>query len=159
MSDKPSSVMAEVLRPSPAQVACENISRDLETYVRKMGLGTPIDSTEGGQMQRMLWRAIKTTLREDGPVFAAVWSSLLKIVSENRGEKQCFNEAAVFRFADSAPIPPDELQIFQRVLHLILNTCDPGTRLLKVRHIDLNLVVKGLPGAHGDKIKAFYTDY
>lgn len=157
------SVMAQALRPSADQVARENVARDLETYVKAMAPGKPIDSQSGGEMQRLLWRCIKTCLRYDGPIFTVCWSMVLETVAANLklpdGRPGAFGGANPFRFPESTPLSPEELMTFQRIIHLMRETAVPSTRLLKVRHIDLNLVVRGLPDASGDKLKAFYTDY
>ena len=157
------SVMAQSLRPSELQIAKENIARDLDTYVRAMTPGVPIDSRQGGEMQRLLWRCIKNCTRYEGPVFAACWSLLLETVAAHRktadGRPGVFGGANPFRFPETTPLSPEERSSLHRIVLLLTMTCEPSTRLLKIRHIDLPAAVSGLDGVAAERIKAYYTDY
>lgn len=156
MSQTETNVMAAALRPSADQVILQTISENLETYVTTMKPATPVDSAKGGEMQRLLHRTIRQCTKLTGSSFALCWTHFLKVVHENR--QGCFAERYVYRYMDSVPLSQVELRSFQRMLHLALATCNPATRMLAVRQIDLGLVVVDLP-AGGDLIKAYYTDY
>lgn len=150
------SQMAVATLPPTALINIQAHNDRLEEYVRVMAPSRPTSSKEGAAAQRMLWHAIKLMLTRDGNEFVHHFSETLRVIRENR--KGAFSERYVYRFFDQLDLPADDRRNFERMLNLMLHTCDPTTRMLSMRQVDLRSSLSGLRDERQrQKVSAYYA--
>jgi hypothetical protein len=109
----------------------------LDFYVAKMQPGFPVSPEDGARQQYGLWKLFETLL-EGAPEaeFKKLWSVLLAYVHQNING--VFNDRYVYRFADQWVWGLDELSNMQRVINLVITTCNPATRKDDVRRVSIS---------------------
>lgn len=117
-------------------VLLESLTSRLEGYVQKMGPGQAvIDTAEGVLQQFQLWRTIRSVLDKKDEEFTLLFSALLKFVSTHR--KGAFSEKYAFRFFDDLSLTGNERRNFERMMNLLLTTCDPRSRSVTIKQVNL----------------------
>lgn len=150
------SVMAAATLSDQAQVNVQAHMQRLEEYVKVMAPGRPTSTVEGAAAQRTLWHALKLMLTRDGNEFVHHYSETLRVIHENRNG--CFHARYVFRFLDSVNLTPSDRNNFERLLNLMIRTCDPATRQLAMRQVDLRTSLSGLSDERQrQKVVAYYA--
>lgn len=125
-------------------------------YVSHMQPSKPISSEEGVRQQTALWNAIKYVLGKTEGEFVAVYARLLEHVLEHR--KTVFNERYVYRFFEHLRLSPNERRNFERMVNLMLATCDPKSRRLSLRQVNLPTTLAGFAdNALQQRVIGFYT--
>ncbi len=120
-----------------------------------MAPGKPINTADGVNMQMMLWNTIKQMLNREGSEFVLHYSEFLRFIREHR--KGAFSERYLYRFFEYLRLSSEERANFERLLNLMVITCDPAMRQLALRQVDLRSSLAGLPSeAQRQKIAAFY---
>lgn len=133
---------APVAPATEAQINMQSLQDRLALYVKEMQPNRPTNPEEGAQHQAALWTIIKFVLNRKGSQFVALYAQLLATVLEHR--RGCFNERYVYRFHDNLRMSNADRRNFARVLNLLLTTCDPKTRQLSLRQIDLTASLRDL---------------
>lgn len=127
----------------------------LDAYVVDMAPAKPITIDKGAASQLGLWRAIQFVMQKTGSEFNSLWDTLLLYVRNNR--KTVFNEKYVFRFFAEVRMSKEERQCFQRLIYLMLRTCDPGTRALALKQIDFSATLSRVTdNAARQRITGYY---
>lgn len=140
--------------PSPAEVSMMGLKERLTQYITEMKPGRPIDSKHGAVMQTTLWNAIRFVLGHDGSTFVALYSELLKTIAEHR--RGVFDERYVYRFFSDLRMSSPERRNFERMLNLLLCTCDPRTRHLGLKQVSLRSVLAGLDSKVQERVAGYY---
>ena len=120
----------------------DNLKTRLNAYLEAMAVGKPTTVEEGVIQQSNLWNIIKWVLGLEGADFVRCYAKLLEVVLENR--RGVFSERYAYRFFDSLRMSGNDRKNFERILNLLLTTCDPRTRALSMRQIDLRTTLSGL---------------
>lgn len=144
------------LLPPQFQTMLKGVQDRLEEYVSKMSPGQKISSGDGAFQQRQLWQGVIYALLQQPPnVFIEGWSYFLSVVNAHR--KGCFSPAYMNRFREDTRMTIEDRKNFERLLHLAYTTCDPSSRQLALRQIDMNQILARLPTEDmRQKIIAFY---
>lgn len=137
----PPGPMTEAVSPTTAQINFQSLQARLQEYVREMKPGLPIENAKGAIQQKQLWGTIKFVLGQTGSEFVAMYAELLRVVAENR--KGVFNERYVYRFMDQLAISSPERKNFERMLNLLMSTCDPKTRQFSLKQVDMRATLQG----------------
>lgn len=114
----------------------------LQEYVTAMKPGRPLSISEGVTHQRRLWNCLVLTLQQKNEDFISHYAEFLGVIHTHR--KTVFHERYIFRFMDELPLTADELSAFKRMLNLMLRTCDPSSRHVALRQIDLRTTLSTL---------------
>lgn len=141
---EPEPTPAPTPKPTPVTQEDEGIEiveDQIQEYIDRMYPGNAHRGNEGAMLQVKLYRTIQTVLRMEGRRFITAYSLLLKMVNENRDG--VFNERYVFRYFDALNITNPERRNFERILNLLLVTCDPKTRAKATRQVDIELTMEG----------------
>lgn len=149
--------MSKAARPSVQQVGLQQLRERLDNYAAAMAPGKPITSPEeGAQQQTVLWNTIRWVLSKKEGDFVALWAELLKFVSEHR--QGVFNERHIYRFHDHLTrLSPTDRRNYERMLNLILGTCDPQTRSIALKQINMTSTLKQLEPEVQMRVADFYT--
>lgn len=98
----------------------------LETYIKQMAPGLPVQGDAGARTQHGLLRTLMSVIDNGGEEFVNLWNIVLAYFYEHR--KGAFDDYYVFRFAEYWSKTQEELNCLHRVLNLIMLSCDPKTR-------------------------------
>lgn len=98
----------------------------LETYIKQMAPGLPVQGDAGARIQHGLLRTLMSVIDNGGEEFANLWNIVLAYFYEHR--KGAFDDYYVFRFAEYWSKTQEELNCLHRVLNLVMLSCDPKTR-------------------------------
>lgn len=162
----PEVVTREVPEPQPAapvekpqEQGNKSVSRSifddqLQRYLKGMRPGSPIGARDGAKLQQVLYRTIQLTLNQEGSDFAGFYGDLLKTVKEHRDG--AFHERYAFRFMDHVQLTPVERRNFERLLHLMITTCDPTTRKQALKQVDMTAAISGLSQDVQQKLQEYY---
>lgn len=151
---EPQITLKEAVQPSLDDIRRMAITAKLVSYADKMKPGRPISPEECGIQQWILWNTIREILSLEGPEFTQTYAMFLDFVNEHR--RGAFSETHVYRSLNNSRMASEEGRIFQRVMNLILATCNRSTRHLGLKQVNLNTTLRGLQGNFAEKIADFY---
>lgn len=141
------------------EISLEIIEQNMREYVDAMRPGRALRENEGAMNQVKLYRTVQMVLRQKGSNFQRAYGFLLNFVHEHR--KSVFNEMYVFRFFDSremrSSLPSGERRRFERILNLLLTTCNPSTRAKSLEQVDIDATMESFkdPEMH-QRVLGFY---
>jgi hypothetical protein len=149
-------VMHQASVPGASElVLIDALEQRLKNYLAAMGPSKPIDGPQGALQQAQLWQTIKWVLTKERGEFTILYGKLLEIIAANR--QGSFHERNAYRFFDQLKLSTPERRNFERMLNLMLTTCDPRTRALSMRQVDLRRVLEGFTdNAIHQRIVGFY---
>lgn len=128
----------------------------LKDYIEKMHPSTPVATDEGVRQQTALWNAFRFVLGKTDGEFVAVYARLLEHILAHR--KTVFHERYVYRFFEHLRLSPTDRRNFERMLNLVLVTCDPKTRRLSLRQVNLHASLAGFAdNALQQRVIGFYS--
>lgn len=128
----------------------------MKEYVDRMRPGVAHGESEGAMLQVKLYRTIQSVLRQKGAAFNKLYGELLSVVNANRNG--CFNERYLFRYFTTVNLPAPERKNFERILNLIITTCDPATRTVASKQVDIDATMEGFKDSEmHQRVIAFYT--
>lgn len=136
---KEQGILSKAAAPTIHQVNLETLNNSLARYVEEMRPGKPMDTKTGAANQTALWNTIKFVIAREGSEFTEMYSTLLKVVHENR--EGCFNERYVYRFHDVLSMSGEQMRLYRRVMHLLMTTCNPKTRAIGLKQLDFKSVL------------------
>lgn len=151
--------------PAPTKEAPKKVSdnpsmriveENLEDYVARMKPGKAHTGNEGPVAQVKLYRTIQTVLRMEGSAFIQAYGYLLKVVNDHR--KDVFDERYLFRYFDGLTLTSPERRNFERILNLLVTTCEPKLRSKAIKQVDLDATMEGFrnPEMH-QRVVEFYN--
>lgn len=151
-----SNTFSTSLLPPEAQVLLKSVEDRLQEYISKMSPGMIISNADGALQQKLLWQGVLNFLLQQPPqIFLQGWTIFLKSVQDNR--TGAFSPAYVNRFREDLKMTLVDRRNFERLIHLAYTTCDPRTRALTMKQIDMNQILAMLPNENmRQKIIAFY---
>ena len=137
-------------------VAQKVLRQHLDEYIAAMATNMPMTSEKAAGHQLSLFTVIQGILSQEGAVFIAEMDNLLAKVKANRNG--VFSEYYVFRGLEHLRLTVAQRALFQRLIHLFINTCDPATRGLALEAIDLRAALASpLEDAKQQRLVAYYT--
>ena len=137
-------------------VAQQVLRQHLDEYIAAMATNMPMTSEKAAGHQLSLFTVIQGILSQEGAVFIAEMDNLLAKVKANRNG--VFSEYYVFRGLEHLRLTAAQRALFQRLIHLFINTCDPATRGLALEAIDLRAALASpLEDAKQQRLVAYYT--
>lgn len=137
-------------------VAQQVLRQHLDEYIAAMATNMPMTSEKAAGHQLSLFTVIQGILSQEGAVFIAEMDNLLAKVKANRDG--VFSEYYVFRGLEHLRLTAAQRALFQRLIHLFINTCDPATRGLALEAIDLRAALASpLEDAKQQRLVAYYT--
>jgi len=148
-------------KPAVSVVAVSNVNEkiiveSLEKYAKVMQPGTPHPNGEGEIAQVSFFRTIEQILRLDAGEFTKHFGNLLNFVRTHR--KAMFNERYAYRYFDTMRLGTVERKNFERMMNLLIATCEPGTRHTTIKQIDLVTTVSGFSDTRiQQRVMDFYT--
>lgn len=137
----PNGVMTQAAMPSVQQAALDSLRQRLNEYIAEMAPGKPVTVERGGQLQASLWAAIRFVLNKSGSDFVMLYAELLRIIAEHR--RTVFHPKYVYRFMSTLPLSNPERKNFERVLNLLMMTCELSTRRYAFKQVDLKSSLAG----------------
>lgn len=127
----------------------------LSDYIETMTPGRSHSGNVGPITQIKLYRLLQMVLRQEGSVFSKLYGKVLSEVAANR--KGVFNERYLFRYFDNLNLPINDRKNFERLLNLIITTCEPATRSNTIKQVDLDMTLAGFKdGNIQQRVNAFY---
>lgn len=122
-------------------LAQKSLVTAIENYMANMAPGKPVDPDTGVKHQYALWKTIHN-LVHNAPAseFKSLWSLLLAFF--NTYKEGVFHDRYLFRFSEYWSYSNEELNGFQRVLNLINLSCDPATRAIGLRQVNLDTTLR-----------------
>lgn len=134
----------------------KEIIRVFEDYVKHMDVNKPMDAERGIKYQVNLWKSILIVLtkapREE---FKSGWNLILNYFNTFRDT--VFSEAYIHRFAAHWNISTVELKMFQAVINLLHLTCNPNTRQVGLKQVDMEKTLStGFNDEARQRIMSFY---
>ncbi len=142
--------------PSTTDINSQSLADRLAEYANVMAPPKPVASPAGVQAQTGLWRTIQFVLRTKDAEFIALYSQRLAFVLEHR--KKLFHELYVFRFFDELKLPRVERKAFERMVHLMITTCDPRTRQFSLKQVNLPGILDAMPDhLAAQRLQGFYS--
>ena len=137
-------------------VAQQVLRQHLDEYIAAMATNMPMTSEKAAGHQLSLFTVIQGILSQEGAVFIAEMDNLLAKVKANRNG--VFSEYYVFRGLEHLRLTVAQRALFQRLIHLFINTCDPATRGLALEAIDLRAALASpLEDIKQQRLVAYYT--
>ena len=137
-------------------VAQQVLRQHLDEYIAAMATNMPMTSEKAAGHQLSLFTVIQGILSQEGAVFIAEMDNLLAKVKANRNG--VFSEYYVFRGLEHLRLTAAQRALFQRLIHLFINTCDPATRGLALEAIDLRAALASpLEDIKQQRLVAYYT--
>ena len=137
-------------------VAQQVLRQHLDEYIAAMATNMPMTSEKAAGHQLSLFTVIQGILSQEGAVFVAEMDNLLAKVKANRNG--VFSEYYVFRGLEHLRLTVAQRALFQRLIHLFINTCDPATRGLALEAIDLRAALASpLEDTKQQRLVAYYT--
>lgn len=167
--EEPAPVPEEPVREEPTptppkeetKVADDNpsmriVEENLEEYITRMKPGKAHTGNEGPVAQVKLYRTIQTVLRMEGSAFIKAYGYLLKVVNDHR--KDVFDDRYLFRYFDALTLTNPERRNFERILNLLVTTCEPKLRSKAIKQVDLDATMEGFrnPEMH-QRVVEFYN--
>ena len=121
---------------------------------------TAVNPSKGGDYQYSLFTGIINLIENtDVKDFKTVWNYVLKLVSKHRGgngQLGVFEDRFIFRFSDQWPKTNEEHMLFNNILNIMVNTCEPNQRKNVASKFTFNTSLKDAPGSVKDKLLMFY---
>lgn len=154
----PQSINAQMLATLPAatRINLTALAERLDAYIQAMKPGRPVDPRQGASLQQALWNAIKHVLARPPHEFNLMYSELLFVINQHRAG--VFSERYVYRFLNEVKLSARELRNFERVMNLLMSTCNPATRHLAVQQIDMRSVMRDMNDESVvEKLLSYYT--
>ena len=131
-----------------------SVIADFKSYIEAMQPGKPQASGPFNQVH--LYRAMQNAINNLDDDFDLVWEKILELVHEHRNG--VFGIRHAFRFVPDMPLNPDDLQGFQRLMHLMIATADPQGRGLALKQINIVATLQfGVTEQGRNKLHAFYN--
>lgn len=137
-------------------IAQKSLVASIETYMANMAPGKPVSNEDGDKYQYQFWKTIQN-LVHNAPVdeFKSLWNLLLMFVHQHK--QGVFHDRYIFRFSEYWIHSVEELNGFQRILNLINLTCDPATRAVGLRQVNLDATLAdGFTEEARQRILGFY---
>ena len=132
------------------------ILENLDQYIKAMKPGVAHHGNDGPSQQVRLFRTIQSVLRQTGPDFNALFGELLRLINEHR--QDVFHERYLFRYFDTLSLTNRERKNFERILSLLIDTCDPKFRSKAFQRVDINAVMEGFNDTEvHQRVMSFYT--
>ena len=115
----------------------QSLVSSINDYVKGMKPGLIMDPNTGARNQYWFWKAIVTAV-ENTPdeEFRRMWNILLAYFNQYKND--VFGVRYVYRFSEHWNQSEDDLNAYQRILNLIILTCDPETRSTGLKQVDLD---------------------
>lgn len=148
----------EAISANHVDQATSALIHALDTYMTKMAPGVPMDDKTGAANQWGLWKTIHNVIERSTSEesFKKCWFILLKYFAIEG--KTAFSDRYVFRFAPHWTQSTDDLDLFQRILNLLILTANHETRSEKVKEVSLERTFeKGLSEEGRNRLIGFYT--
>lgn len=137
-------------------VAQQVLRQHLDQYIAAMATNMPMTSEKAAGHQLNLFTVINGILSQEGAVFVAEMDNLLSKINAHRDG--VFSEYYVFRGLEHLRLTVSQRALFQRLIHLFINTCDPTTRGLALEAIDLRAALASpLEDAKQQRLVAYFT--
>lgn len=129
----------------------------LERYEKIMKPKIPINSMIGGQQQTTLYQLL-VRITQSKTDFTKNWELVLAQFNKNPNNVYAMNYVA--RFLDKMNVTKNDIELFKRLLNLIIVTCNPETRAENMRKVSLEKTLKGVTSdAIRINLNNFYRQY
>lgn len=148
---------AQELVPAVTLSIAQQVLREqLAGYVKNMAVNMPMTPEGAATHQLTLFNVLNGVMALEGQVFVAEMDHLLSVINAHRAT--VFNEYYVFRGLEFLRLTTAQRILFQRLVHLFINTCDPLTRGISLMAIDLGAALASpLEDAKQQRVMAYYT--
>ncbi len=144
--------VTEVNKKSPVE---SMVSDGIDEYLAMMKPGRSHSGNEGVVAQTKFFRLIQLVLRQEGSLFYKLFGELLTAVKENR--KGAFSERYLFRYFEQITLPINDRKNFERMLNLLITTCEPSTRAHALKQVDLQGTMEGFKDHEMEqRVEGFY---
>lgn len=163
--------------PETTPASVQDVKEKMESYVTSLGFGDyitdrnkaevisaaqrrgvkVITSTEGSQLQSILFDAIQRAIYAD----ESESIQCIKVLNYyiNAYLPKLFSEGKRYSFADVMNKTPDEKANFFNLIHLFTSTCNPALRRRNLRRIDFQFILDRLPNQQvRDNLTRAYAD-
>lgn len=136
-----------------AQEGCVHsqvISNALQTYINIMKPGAPVEPTQGGRQQVILWRALLNMINNAGEQFNEAFNVVLHYFREYGDEKKVLGEHYVCRFAKNmTQLSKEEVDSYWLLLNLLRTIVRSNSRADAIRQIDLGRTLTSVYSEEG----------
>lgn len=135
-------IMHQASVPGAANlVLTQGLLDRLNNYAAAMQVGRPIDGPQAAIHQGYLWQTIKWVLGKERGEFTLLFTELLNFIHTHRNGM--FDPRYAFRAFDQLKMSAPERRNFERFMHLLIRTSDPGMRRLALQQVDLRSTLAG----------------
>lgn len=128
---------------------------DFDAYAESMRPGRAHAGKEGVIIQTKFYRTIQAIMRVEGSKFNLIYGALLSFVKENKDT--LFSQRYAYRYFDMLEMAMSDRKNYERMMNLIISTCDPTTRSQAIKQIDLTATLSGFKNEEvHQKVLGFY---
>lgn len=130
----------------------------MNAYITDMTEGVPITFDKAARLQYGLWTTLYGTIEKSPEAeFPKRWSLILQYFNRYSGNHEPLCDVMVYRYAEHWTRGVKELDVFQRILNLIILTCNPVNRRSGLKQVSMEKTLKDLISEAGrQKIIQFY---
>lgn len=149
-------VLHQAAVPRAAEhILLDSLDQRMNAYLAVMGKGKSVDTAQGVLQQTNLWGIIKWVLSKEQGEFTVLYGRLLQIIDTN--SDAAFSAAYAFRFFESLRLSVVDRRNFERMMNLLISTCNPRTRAMALKQIDLRRTLDGfIDNTIQQRVVAFY---
>ena len=141
LTQTPITVRTDV-KAQQAGIKFQLIADRLQQYAELMAPNAAVSARDCIDQQINLWRVIDQTLKLEGAEFIQGYSILLDFVAAHRTAH--FSEKYLYRRFGELPLSTADRRNFNRLLNLLVATCDRATRRLGLQQVDLQASLAGI---------------
>jgi len=149
-----------VVRPSvevPEEVTVSKLEEFLSNYLREMAPRVPMTNKLGAMNQYGLWKTLESVINSDNNVFRDDFKVVLKYFNDYADSS--FGPRYIYRFSEYWEWSTDELDVFQKLINILLLTADPSKRAAGLKQVDLNKALDtGFTDVAKSNIGSFFSN-
>lgn len=123
------------VKSQQANIQFQLIIDRLQDYATTMAPNAAVSAANGKAQQLNLWRVIQQVLKLEGSDFIKGYTLLLDFVAKHRNAH--FSDRYIYRFFGDMAVSAIDRKNFNRLLNLMVATCDRATRRLGLEQVDL----------------------
>ncbi len=151
-SEEAQKLIADLAGNNPALQAIEG----LRSYIKTMKKGVIQTPQSGAAIQVNLYRTIQGVINDQVKDFPLTYATVLKIFDDH--SNGVFGGARLFRFTEALALGPNDLQGFNRIMHLLMATAKVDTRVESAKHLDfIRSLQFGVTEEGRRRVLAFYN--
>ncbi len=135
----------------------KEVIRTMDEYIAAMAPNKAMDADTGAKWQRRLWTMVSNVLtRIPRDEFDITWNTILNYFNEHGADNDVLGARFVFRFNHMWAHSKTDLDNLNKLLNLIRLTCNPATRAIGLKQVDLDRTLANVGQESRNRLLNFY---